>query len=643
MLRDLKIISFALKILFKTKLKPFLIVSIIVASIIFTSYTQALQMKYSLELSKDKKASFEIGYRYLLVTTLCGISQQAKFFFFQILFSDIVDDFFEKVIKYILERNWEIKSSETKIKKTNVKFSFKECIKNGAYQVFMLRGMHGMAKLHKIILLNFLPRILSLIFISKIVMGELDKASYFACILIFISIIIASFIDMLLEIYFRTKFIVAEAEMNRYISECIEQNEIITYMNMEKIEQKHIMERTRKYKKYLIYLQISKVTLTLTIYIVSNFISLCVFYLAEKKYTIYPKDMLFAFQKFASTMELQTVWMCSFLTKLRKSVVDTSYAFEFTKNIDSIKKKNCSRKYENIIEINSKEIESNDMDSEKENLINRTENFEKENKNLSSETSELASSKEFEINNCKNKNIKFTDSETDQFIVSNNLDMPFNSYVYDSHFIEFKKFYTTGKFGNQMFQELNLKILFGQKILIKGENGIGKTSILKSLFRQHTYNGQILINKQDCHDIEKDYLSEIMSICPQKTFLFNRSIRENLNYGNTAADHEIINVFSKVNFLNKFNELENNLDYKIQPNAINLSQGESKKIVIARTLLKKAQIYWFDEPFTGLDLKSEKNIINTILKMKATIFCVLHNDVYDSLFDIVIDLRKINH
>lgn len=95
--------------------------------------------------------------------------------------------------------------------------------------------------------------------------------------------------------------------------------------------------------------------------------------------------------------------------------------------------------------------------------------------------------------------------------------------------------------GNPIFSNLDLRIKPGEKIAVVGQSGSGKTTLMKLLFRFFDIqSGNILIDGQDIAEVTQDSLRSNVSIVPQDTVLFHRSIKENIAYGDpNATDEEI--------------------------------------------------------------------------------------------------------
>ncbi|WP_061996173.1 ABC transporter ATP-binding protein [Clostridium sp. ATCC 25772] len=166
---------------------------------------------------------------------------------------------------------------------------------------------------------------------------------------------------------------------------------------------------------------------------------------------------------------------------------------------------------------------------------------------------------------------------------------------------------------------------------IIGENGIGKTTILKLLMKLYSdYEGEILFDNIELNKISKSKLYKKITYIPQDTFLFTATIKENLTLGNLKCDEKsIIHVCESVNIHNFIDELDKGYDTLIGTKGIQLSGGQKQKLTVARGLLRKSEVFLFDEITSSADSNSEENIIEvmkTLIKMNKTVIIVSHKE-----------------
>jgi len=161
---------------------------------------------------------------------------------------------------------------------------------------------------------------------------------------------------------------------------------------------------------------------------------------------------------------------------------------------------------------------------------------------------------------------------------------------------------------------------------IVGPSGFGKTTIFNMIYRLlDADSGSILIDGQDLKDMKLETFRDRISIVPQNGHLFNDSILFNLQYGNTSASlEEIQEVCRKCQIHDRIMAMPEGYNTHVGDLGGKLSGGEKQRILIARALLKDADIYLLDEATSSLDSYNEKVITEEIeraLKGKTVILC----------------------
>lgn len=181
-----------------------------------------------------------------------------------------------------------------------------------------------------------------------------------------------------------------------------------------------------------------------------------------------------------------------------------------------------------------------------------------------------------------------------------------------------------------LFDNFSLNIKKGEKVGLVGYSGSGESSLINLLLRLYEISaGSILINNHNITDFTRDSLRKHIDIISEDSTLFNRSIIENIRYGNLAAtDEEIIEAAKAakahdfiINLHDGYNSMVvGELGYQ-------LSSGQIQRIIIARALLKNAPILILDEATSKLDSLTENNIQKALLYLmnKATTLVISHH------------------
>lgn len=174
--------------------------------------------------------------------------------------------------------------------------------------------------------------------------------------------------------------------------------------------------------------------------------------------------------------------------------------------------------------------------------------------------------------------------------------------------VEFKNVNLIYSDGYHAIHDFNLKVNAGETVALVGRSGAGKTSLVNLLLRyQEISSGQLKLDQLDIHDIELNALRSQISMVNQQVVLFNRTVRENIAYGQleNATDEEVI-AAAKAAYAHDFiMALPQGYDTPLGAQGLNLSGGQRQRIAIARAILKNAPILILDEATSALDNESE--------------------------------------
>ena len=175
--------------------------------------------------------------------------------------------------------------------------------------------------------------------------------------------------------------------------------------------------------------------------------------------------------------------------------------------------------------------------------------------------------------------------------------------------VKFDQVYLNYKNGLvHAIQDFSLDIQTGQTVALVGRSGAGKTSLVNMLVRfQEISKGQIYLDDVEIRDIDLTTLRSQVAMVNQQVVLFNRSVRENIAYGQleNSTDEQII-AAAKAAYAHDFiMELPQGYDTKLGAQGLSLSGGQRQRIAIARAILKNAPILILDEATSALDNESE--------------------------------------
>lgn len=180
----------------------------------------------------------------------------------------------------------------------------------------------------------------------------------------------------------------------------------------------------------------------------------------------------------------------------------------------------------------------------------------------------------------------------------------------------------------RLIENFNFKAEPGQTIAIVGKTGAGKSTLVNLLMRFYeTTSGYITIDDYDIRHIQRDTLRKNFGMVLQDTWLFDSTLRENLQYGKPDASDEEINQALKASYMYEFVErLPEKLDTKIGGQGLKISDGQRQLLTIARTMISNPPMLILDEATSSVDTLTEKKIQNAFLAMMQgkTSFVIAH-------------------
>jgi ATP-binding cassette subfamily B protein len=201
--------------------------------------------------------------------------------------------------------------------------------------------------------------------------------------------------------------------------------------------------------------------------------------------------------------------------------------------------------------------------------------------------------------------------------------------------------------GVKALHDFDLQIQAGQKVLILGKTGAGKSSIAQLLTRMYDPNrGTIKIDGMDIRDLNVQDLRKAIGYVQQDVFLFSDSIKNNIQFGihQVSENQSLIDATKTANVYQEIQQLNKEFETLIGERGTTLSGGQKQRVSIARTIIKKPSIYIFDDCLSAVDAKTEQSILGQLskdLEGKTALF-ITHRIFFSFHFDLIIYLQEGN-
>lgn len=194
----------------------------------------------------------------------------------------------------------------------------------------------------------------------------------------------------------------------------------------------------------------------------------------------------------------------------------------------------------------------------------------------------------------------------------------------------------------EVLKNVTLEIRSGQVIGIAGPVGSGKSTLLQLI--SGTFKpgpNMIHINGQDIVSLDPDEWMKNISMVPQHTFLFSKSIRQNILMSAEADDQKIRSMAKTAGLADELDIFSQGIDQVVGERGITLSGGQKQRIAIARALMKQAPLLIFDDALSSVDSKTETKIMKRIVRQKSFSTFILASHRISSLrhADIIYVLR----
>lgn len=240
------------------------------------------------------------------------------------------------------------------------------------------------------------------------------------------------------------------------------------------------------------------------------------------------------------------------------------------------------------------------------------------------------------INSMKEIN-KYIENNNDEIEIDTNLDEQINFKKIKIRNLNYQ--YIKGE--NIFLNNVNINFENGKKYLIIGESGSGKSTLAKILMKYfNDFIGDIEIDNISLRNISEKIVNKNIFYIPQKVFIFNDTVRDNIDIKKLHTDDKIINVIKEMHLENIINN-DSGLATIIGEEINSLSGGEAARLHIVKAKLSNKKIIIADEILSNLDKENSLNVETLLLSLKEkTLIHIAHNYNFEcyGLYDEVLKL-----
>ena len=191
----------------------------------------------------------------------------------------------------------------------------------------------------------------------------------------------------------------------------------------------------------------------------------------------------------------------------------------------------------------------------------------------------------------------------------------------------FKGIHYKYDYGQDILSDINLTIKQGSKIAFVGVSGSGKSTLAKMMVNFYNPSqGEIRLGDLNLNHIDKKSLRQYINYLPQQPYVFNGTILENLLLGakEGTTREDILRAVELAEIREDIERMPLNYQTELTSDGTGISGGQRQRIALARALLTDAPILILDEATSGLDILTEKRIVDNLMNLDKTLIFIAH-------------------
>lgn len=175
-----------------------------------------------------------------------------------------------------------------------------------------------------------------------------------------------------------------------------------------------------------------------------------------------------------------------------------------------------------------------------------------------------------------------------------------------------------------VLEDISFEAKPGQTVAFIGSTGSGKSTLINLIPRFYDCSeGKVLVDGVDVKEYKLSHLHDKLGYVPQKGVLFSGSVESNIKYGAENATAEEVEKAIETSESTFVHKLDDGLEHYISQGGKNVSGGQKQRLSIARAIVKKPEIFIFDDSFSALDYKTDKSLRRKLKKYMGNATCLI--------------------